>query len=505
VTFLGIDLGTTSCKVSIIDDEGALEQSASHEYRVVAPERGWAEQDPQLWWDALVGCCDEIEERHPGALGRVEGVSLCGQMHTQVLLDAAGSPLRPAITWMDQRSTTLVDEITADSDADSLIVREAQNKLTTTYTAAHLLWVQRAEPELWNHVATVLVAKDYLKYLLTGTKRIDYAEASGTLLFNNVAEAWSPDLLRLLGVPRRMLPEPGESTEVIGTILPKVGAVLHLTPGIPVVNGSSDNSAAAFGAGMVSAGEAALIIGTAGVVSVCSDQARPDPQFRTLSWHYCLPGRWVNLGVTQAAGESLNWFKHAFDGGREDAASGDIFAEYNREIGGIPDGSDGLVYLPYLNGERTPHWDADARGVFFGIGINHTKAHFIKAIMEGVSFALRDCVESVEDLDVAVSAVRAVGGGLKSPVWRTSLARILSRPVRTVEHPDTGNLGNAMLAAVGTGRYRSPEEASQAMVAPGKDLDEEAVPELERRYRTFKELYPVLKRTFKSNVEDERE
>jgi xylulokinase len=500
VNFLGIDLGTTSCKVSIIDDEGKLKESASHEYRIATPQRGWAEQDPLLWWNALVACCDEIEEHRPGMLGQVEGVSLCGQMHTQVLLDATGSPLRPAITWMDQRTTDLVDEITGIPDANSLIVSEAQNKLTTTYTAAHLLWVQRAEPEIWSRVETVLVAKDYLKYLLTGSKRIDYAEASGTLLFNNVTETWSPELLKLFGVPVRILPEPGESTEVVGRILPNVGNVLHLTPGVPVVNGSSDNSAAAFGAGMVNPGEAALIIGTAGVVSVCSDQARPDPQFRTLSWHYCLPGRWVNLGVTQAAGQSLNWFKHAFDGGRGDAASGDIFTEYNREIADIPDGSDGLVYLPYLNGERTPHWDADARGVFFGIGINHTKAHFIKAIMEGVSFALRDCVESVEDLDLEVSAVRAVGGGLKSPVWRASLARILSRPVRTVEHPDTGNLGNAMLAAVGTGRYRTAEVASQAMVAPGKNLDEQAIPELERRYQTFKELYPVLKRTFRSSA-----
>lgn len=496
-SYLGIDLGTTGCKTSVVTDTGEQPAVASREYAIFSPHTGWAEQNPTDWWTAVVSCCREIEESTPGTLRQIDAVSLCGQMHTQVLLDRDDRILRPAITWMDQRASALVDRINEDPDSRSMIVAESQNQLTSTYTAAHLRWIQENEPDTWKKTASILVAKDYLKYLLTDRRRIDYSEASGTLLFNNDEERWSDELLRFFKVPASMLPEPGESTEVIGTVTERASRELGIPQGTPVINGSTDNSAAALGGGMVHAGEAALIIGTAGVVSVCSDQARPDPQFRTLAWHYCLPKLWINLGVTQTAGESLNWFKQAFDGSRVDASSGDIFTEYNRDIANLPDGCDGLVFLPYLNGERTPHWDADARGVFFGIGLRHEKPHFIKAIMEGVSFALRDCIESVEELGVKVTAVRAVGGGLKSPVWRSSLARILARPIETVERPDTGNLGNAVLAALATGRYRSAEEAAAAMIAPGNRLNETTSESIEHRYATYKALYTRLRELFK--------
>lgn len=500
--YLGVDLGTTGLKAGVVTDTGEQVAVASREYRIDAPRPGWAQQDPGDWWKALVACCRDIEETETGLLGKVDAVSLCGQMHTQVLLDDQDVVLRPAITWMDQRASQIVDRVNADEAARSMIVGESQNQLTSTYTAAHLAWIQANESEVWKRTRTVLVAKDYLKYLMTGAKRIDYSEASGTLLFNNVTEAWSEELLRYFSVSPDLLPQPGESIEVIGTITPATATALGLKQGTPVINGSTDNSAAALGGGMVSAGEAALIIGTAGVVSVCSDQARPDPEFRTLSWHYCLPNRWINLGVTQTAGESLNWFKRAFDGSRVDASSGDIFAEYNRDIAEVPDGCEGLVFLPYLNGERTPHWDANARGVFFGIGIQHEKAHFIKAIMEGVSFALRQNVESVEDLGTEVTAVRAVGGGLKSPVWRSSLAKILARPIETVERPDTGNVGNAILAAVATGRYESPEAAVATMVTSGNRLSEDSSEILEKSYAIYTSLYTHNRDLFASLHQD---
>ena len=483
-------------KVSVTDDAAKELATASREYQTSSPKPGWVEQDPADWWKALVACCGEIKETAPGVLEKVDGVSLCGQMHTQVLLDSGGEVVRPAITWMDQRSADVVAEITGRKGQGELIVSETQNQLTTTYTAAHLAWIQRQEPEAWQRVSKVLVAKDYLKYLLTGAEAIDYSEASGTLLFNNETETWSDRMLELFDVPREVLPDVAESNVVIGEITEAAAEKTHLRPGVKVVNGSTDNSAAALGAGMVTPGEAALIIGTAGVVSVCSDRPLPDPEFRTLSWHYCLPGRWINLGVTQTAGESLNWFKSAFDGGRPDASSGDIFAEYNREIAAIPDGSEGLVFLPYLNGERTPHWDTSARGVFFGLGLGHRKAHFIKAIMEGVSFALRNCVESVEDLGTHVREFRAVGGGLKSPIWRTSLARIMGRPINTVKRPDTGNIGNAMLAGMALGVFSDPEHAASAMVEQGERMHEETPAVYDAIYRIYTRLYSSVKGDF---------
>ena len=495
-TYLGVDLGTTGLKVAVINENGELVVSESHEYPIATPKVGWAEQNAEDWWKALAVACTSIERSHPGTLRQVIAISLCGQMHTQVLMDGDGALLRPAITWMDQRSANIVERINQDTAHREMIIANTQNRLTTTYTAAHLSWIQENEPETWERTRHVLVAKDYLKYRLTGQYVTDYSEASGTLLFNNASERWSDEVLRFFNIPQSILPELRESSERIGTVRKEAAQTLHLTPGTPVINGSTDNSAAALGAGMVQVGQAALIIGTAGVVSVCSDHAQPDPHFRTLAWHYCLPKRWINLGVTQTAGESLNWFKEAFDGQRDDASTGDIFSEYNREIASLPDGSDGLTFLPYLNGERTPHWDAAARGTFFGIGLHHRKAHFIRAIMEGVSFALRDAIESVEDLGTTVSSFHAVGGGLKSPVWSTTLARVLSRPIQTVEHPDTGNVGNAVLAAVAMGRYATAEEAVAKMVLTGRTLREEAHPNLEERYGIYRELYRVLRPLF---------
>lgn len=494
-TFVGIDVGTTGLKVTVVDERGGQVASASREYPIATPQPGWAEQDPEHWWAALVAACREIVERDPGALSHASAVSLCGQMHTEVLLDGDGAIVRPAITWMDQRSSSIVDRINEGQSAAS-IVDHTQNRLTTTYTAAHLMWIRENEPEAWERASSVLVAKDFLKYRITGRRVTDYSEASGTLLFNNVTESWSEEMMSLFEVPRGLLPDLAESIERIGSVTEDAAGVLGLTAGTPVANGSTDNSAAALGGGMVSAGQAALIIGTAGVVSVCSDTALPDPQSRTLSWHYCLPGRWINLGVTQTAGESLNWFKEAFDGEKADAGSGDIFAQYNRAIESVPDGCEGLTFLPYLNGERTPHWDAAARGVFFGVGLHHKKPHFVKAIMEGVSYALRDNIESVEDLGTTVTSVRAVGGGLKSPIWRRSLARIIGRPLETVERPDTGNVGNAILAAVSIGAHSDAESAVSSFVAAGNSLREEMSATYQKGYRLYRDLYTALRAEF---------
>lgn len=496
-SFVGIDLGTTGLKVSIVSERGDVTATASREYPILSPRTGWAEQNPREWWDALVAACREIEQKKPGELASVSAVSLCGQMHTQVYLDRSNEVLRPAITWMDQRTVGLVDEFNADPAGARLAMDETQNRLTSTYTAPHLRWVQRNDGETWKRTEKILIAKDYLKFLLTGEMMIDHSEASGTALFNNVTEDWSDAMLDAFSVKRSLLPDTASSPEIIGKVTAEAAKTTGIPVGIPVANGSTDNSAAALGAGMVDPGQVTLIIGTAGVVSVCSDEARPDPQNRTLSWHYCVPGRWINLGVTQTAGESLNWFKEVFDGDKADVTSGDIFADYNQAIADIPAGSGGMIFLPYLNGERTPYWDSSARAVFFGASLSSTKAHFIKAIMEGVSFALRNCIDSVEDLGQKVASVRAVGGGLKSPTWMEALAGIVARPLTTVETSDAGNLGNAMIAGVGTGLFGDFTEAAKAIVREKETVSRKPNPEYEKQYRIFRSLYEQLRPSYK--------
>jgi xylulokinase len=311
----------------------------------------------------------------------------------------------------------------------------------------------------------------------------------------------------LFDIPRSYFPEARPSDEIIGTVNAEAAKLTGITAGTPVNNGSADCSTAALGAGMVKSGQVTLIIGTAGVIAVCSDKPLIDPQNKTLCWKYCLRDKWVTLGITQTAGESLNWFKHAFDSDRDSRSfensgslSGDIFNQYNQVIQEIPDGSEGLIFLPYLNGEITPYWDSSARGVYFGINLSTTKGHFIKAVMEGVSFALRNCVETVESLGIEIDEIRAVGGGLKSPVWLNTLGKILKKPVYTVEMPDTGLIGNMILCRHALQPETSVEDIVNAIAKFDQKIHyPEPCEVYEKQYEVFLRLYENLKETFRLN------
>lgn len=498
-TLLGIDLGTTSLKISIFSEKGEWIASEYQEYPILIPEAGFAEQDPEAWWKGLISSCKELSKKHPEEFQSISGIGICGQMHTQVYLDNELKILRPAITWMDQRSSAIVDQIKSDSTYRDLIFRETSNDVSTTYTAMHVKWVQENQPEIWSRVRHILVAKDYLKFKLTGQMVTDYAEASGTLLFDVQKEKWSETAFNIFGIPKDYFPEVLPSDALIGTISTEASKATGLRSGIPVVNGSSDNSASALGAGMTNPGQVTLIIGTAGVITVCSDRPLVDPQKRTLCWHYCLRDHWATLGIMQTAGESLEWFKNTFDhqSGIQ-ASSGDIFNQYNESAKNIPEGSEGLIFLPYLNGERTPYWDADARGVFFGINLKTSKAHFIRSIMEGVSFALRNNIEAVESLGIQINEVRAVGGGLKSQVWLEILGKILRKPIATVSIRDTANLGNILLCGHALEIFSSYQNAAEKIISTddkvfypnGSDM-------YERRYPVFLDLYERIKPLYK--------
>jgi xylulokinase len=504
-TILSIDLGTTGLKAGLVTIDGRVEASASQEYSIDTPAAGYAEQDPEKWWQALISCCRSLKESHPKFFSQVEGIGICGQMHTQAHLDSSLRLLRPAITWMDQRSSSIADRINGEKSMKAAVFAETQNVATTTYTATHLKWIKDNQPDIWSKISHVLVAKDFLKYRLTGEMVIDYSDASGTLLFNVKERHWSEAMFKLFGVPPAFLPEVKPSDEIIGTVTQEAAKATGLRSGTPVANGSADCSTAALGAGMVRSGQVTLIIGTAGVVAVCADQPLPDAKDRTICWNYCLRDKWVMMGITQTAGESLNWFRTAFDqNGTGGQSSKDVFEQYNNAIRDIPDGSDGLIFLPYLNGERTPYWDSNARGVFFGINLATRKAHFIKAIMEGVSFALRNCMETLESLGITVDQVMAVGGGLKSETWLNTLGKIVRKPIRTVGLADTGLVGNMLICSKALGLISSIPETVKKISDYDQDINfPDAIPEYEKQYKQFLRLYDDLKIRFSAAASTE--
>jgi xylulokinase len=497
--FLGIDLGTTGLKTTLIDASGEVISSEHAEYPILSPRKGYAEQDPEHWWSGLKKCCQSLGDKYPRHMAELLGIGICGQMHTQVCLDERLNILRPSITWMDQRSSAIADRINRDKEAGDLVFQETKNFATTTYTALHLKWIQENQPEIWRQVRHALIAKDFLKYRLTGEMVTDYSDAAGTLLFDVAKCRWSGKMFDLFGFSPGLLPEVRPSDEIIGKTTREVFEQTGIPEGTPVVNGCADHTAASLGAGVVRSGQVTAIIGTAGVISVCSGRPLPDAKGATLCWNYCLRNRWVILGIMQTAGESLNWFKNSFDQKQgSPGVAGDIFELYNRLVADIPDGSEGLIFLPYLNGERTPYWDPDARGVFFGIGLSTVKAHFVKAIMEGVCFALRQNVETVEHLGITIDEIRCLGGGSKSPVWMHTLAKVLRKPIRSLRVRDAGALGSIILCATALGVYPSAEKAVETLVMSEKALHvDEPLPVYERQYSLFLDLYANLRQTFK--------
>ncbi len=493
---LAVDLGTTALKADLADEAGRTIASASVGYKTFGDREGFAEQDPTAWWSALVDACGALTKEQPGAFGSVALVAMCGQMHTHVYLDEGHRPLRSAISWMDQRAAPIVEELKEDADAAALIKRETANAVTATYTAPNLLWVRRNDPATWKQSRSVLVAKDYVKFLLTGEMATDPSEAAGTLLFNVAEGRWSAPLLDLFRVDEAMLPQVAPAAHVIGRVIRRAAEETGIPEGTPVVNGATDNSTAALGAGVTENGEATAIIGTAGVISVCSDHPIPDPNDAVVCWNYALANKWINLGVMQTAGESLNWFRRAFDA--DAAGDSDVFSQYNAMIADVPDGSEGLFFLPYLNGERTPYWDGDARGVFFGAGLGTTKAHFVRAIMEGVAMALRHNAETVEALGQEITEVRAVGGGLRSRAWLRILSAVLEKPIRVIHAGEPSVRGNVALGRTATGEIDDPAELVKASEERTSEVLEPAGEHrFDEHYGLFLDLYTQLQPLFK--------
>ena len=488
--FLGIDTSTTATKALLIDDQGQMVGVASNEYPFDTPQPLWSEQDPALWWTATVESIRQVIAKTGVDVGFVKGIGLTGQMHGLVLLDENGKVLRPSILWNDQRTSAQCDSIRAKLGKEKLIQITGNNALTG-FTAPKILWVQEHEPEIWKRVRHILLPKDYVRYKLTGEYASDRAGGSGTILFDLAKRDWSPEVLSALDIPCEYLPKTYEGTEVTGTLSPSVADELGLPAGIPVFGGGGDQAAAAVGTGAVRTGVVSLSLGTSGVVFATTDNPTIEPEGRLHAFCHSIPRKWHFMGVMLSAAGSLRWHRDTFAPGTE-------YDTLLKPASAIPAGSNGLFFLPYLTGERTPHPDPLARGAFVGLTVRHSFPHLTRAVLEGVSFGLRDSFELMKSAGLEnISQVRVTGGGARSPLWRQILADVLGAEIVTVNAEEGAAFGTALLAAVGSGAFSSVEFAcDETIQIIGSTSPGENQIIYEKMYSYYRGLYPALKPTF---------
>jgi len=484
---LGVDVSTTATKAVAVDETGAVRGVGSAEYAVSTPHPLWSEQDPVDWWEAAGEAIGRAVE---GRGGQVAAIGLAGQMHGAVLLDEADRVLRPAILWNDQRTGAECDEIRRLVGAEELI-RTTGNDALTGFTAPKLLWVRHHEPDVWARVRHVLLPKDYVRLRLTGVRAMDKADAAGTLLLDLAERDWSDRVLDALGIPRSWLPATAEGPAVVGTVRDVAAEVIGLRDGMPVVAGAGDQAANAVGAGVVDPGSMALSLGTSGVVFAATAQPIHDPQGRVHAFCHAVPGRWHMMSVMLSAAGSLRWFRDAL-------APGVPFDQLVAEADAVEPGADGLLFLPYLTGERSPHPDPYARGAFVGLTARHGRGHLVRAVLEGVAFGLRDGLDLMLAAGTPEPAqIRASGGGTTSALWRQILADVLRAQIATPATTEGAAYGAAILAAVGAGWFPDVATACAALVraTPAADPGPEAEAYAERHAR-YRELYPALKPAF---------
>ena len=490
--FLGIDVGTGGTRAVAIDETGRVVAAATAEHEPFAsPQTGWAEQHPEDWWRATQQAVRAVLAKGVSA-DRIASVGFSGQMHGSVLLDERGEVIRPALIWCDQRTDAQCRAITQRIGTERLIELVC-NPALTGFTLPKLLWVREMEPDQWRRVRSILLPKDFVRFRLTGERASDVADSSGTLLFDVKNRRWSSEMLAAFEIPETLLPRVFESPEVTGQISAAGAAATGLREGTPVVAGAGDQAAGAVGIGIVEAGTVSATIGTSGVVFAATDRPALDPKGRVHTFCHAIPGRWHVMGVTQGAGLSLRWFRDRFGAGPDDGR--DPYERLTEEAAQAPPGADGVLWAPYLMGERTPHLDPHARAALVGLAANHTRAHIIRAILEGVAFSLRDTFEIFREMRVPVERVRLGGGGARSQLWRQIQADVYGHEVETVEAEEGAAYGAAILAGVGVGAWPSVDAACKAVVrvASRTSPDEQTAQVMDRQYAAFRALYPALR------------
>ncbi len=498
---LGIDVSTTGVKALLVDERGAIVATETSPLTLSTPRPLWSEQNPEEWWQATVASLrrllarPDVDRRAIGALG------LTGQMHGLVLLDEHGKVLRPAILWNDQRTGAECDEIRNTVGRERLI-RITGNDALTGFTAPKLLWVRRHEPDVWSRASTMLLPKDYVRFRLTGVRAMDKADGSGTLLFDLARRTWSADVAEAIGVPTSWLPPTFEGPETTAKLSAVAGEETGLPAGIPVVAGGGDQSAGAVGVGAVEPGIVSAVLGTSGVVFATTDAPIVEPDGRLHAFCHAVPGRWHLMSVMLSAAGSLQWYRDTL------APSAD-FNSLLAEAADVPPGAGGLIFLPYLTGERTPYPDPLARGAFVGLTRAHGRGHLTRAVLEGVAFGLKDCFDLMAAAPKPPSAGRAAadarpttarisGGGAKGALWRQIVASVLGVRVERVNSTEGAAFGAALLAGVGTGVWPDvPCACARTIAVTGEDQPVDAWRETYARlHQVYRSLYPALTPTF---------
>lgn len=485
---MGIDVSTTGVKALIIAPDGQVIASANTEQPLSTPYPLWSEQDPADWWRSTLASVSQALARSGISGAEITAIGLTGQMHGLTLLDERGTVLRPAILWNDQRTAAQCDEIRARIGRKRLIEITGNDALTG-FTAPKILWVRENEPQIYARVRHILLPKDYVRYLLTGGFAVDCADGAGTILFDIKTRNWSPEILNALDIPIEWLPKTFEGSQVTGAISAEAAALTGLKAGTPVVGGGGDQAAQAVGVGAVRPGIVALTLGTSGVVFASTNGPFIEPEGRLHAFCHSVPGRWHLMGVMLSAAGSLRWY-------RDTLAPGEDYDSLLAPAEQVQPGCEGLLFLPYLTGERTPHPDPLARGAFAGLTVRHTKAHLTCAILEGVAFGLRDSFELIKTAgQVQIDQVRVSGGGAKSHLWRQILADVFNAELVTVNTTEGAAYGAALLAGVGCGIYSDTDAAcAKAVKVTGSTIPQALnVEKYDRLFPFYRDLYPALK------------
>ncbi|MEW8479823.1 MAG: xylulokinase [Candidatus Thiodiazotropha endolucinida] len=488
--FIGIDCSTTATKALLADASGEVVAVAATEYPFETPKPLWSEQDPSLWWDGTTKSIGAFLKKADVSGDDVAAVGLTGQMHGLVLMDEAGKVLRPSILWNDQRTQAQCDEIHETFGTEKFI-RITGNKSLTGFTASKVLWVRQNEPDVYAKAKHILLPKDYVRYCMTGEYAMDKAGGAGTVLMDLKNRRWSDEVLDKLEIPSDWMPPLYEGTEVTGTITAEAARATGLKEGIPVVAGGGDQAAQAVGVGAVEEGIVALTLGTSGVVFATTNAAFIEPEGRLHAFCHSVPGKWHLMGVMLSAAGSLRWYHDTF---APDLDYDTLLAP----AADVPAGSDGLLFLPYLTGERTPHPDPLARGAFVGITVRHTKAHFTRAVLEGVAYGLKDSFDLMKAAGLSkIKQVRVSGGGARNKLWQQILADIFDAELVTVNTTEGAAYGAALLAGVGAGTWANVEEAcGQAIRITGEVKQGENVAAYAEMGKFYSGLYPALTPTF---------
>ncbi|MCA8988856.1 MAG: xylulokinase [Planctomycetaceae bacterium] len=504
--YLGIDIGTSGTKTLAMREDGAILATSTFEYPLSSPRPGWSEQDPEDWWQASIKGVRKVLSEGKIKAADVKGIGLSGQMHGSVFLDQAQSVIRPALLWNDQRTVAECAEIEQLAGGRKKLIQMVANPALTGFTAPKILWLRNHEPRNYEKLRQVLLPKDYIRYLLTGEFATEVSDASGTLLLNVAGRDWSKPLLSKLQLDAGLLPKVYESEEVSGQLTHEAAKLLGLNPGTPVVGGGGDQAASAIGNGIVKSGVVSATMGTSGVIFAHSQEMQVDPAGRVHTFCHAVRGAWHVMGCVLSAGGSLQWYRNQLaelEVAQAKKQKLDPYQLLTEQAASVGPGCEGLLFLPYLSGERTPHADANARGCWIGLSLRHRRAHLVRSVMEGATYAMRDTLEIIKEMNIPVRQVRLSGGGARSPLWRQMQADIYGKTCVTINAEEGPAYGVALLAAAGTGAYKNVVEACQKTISVVSETktDRKAAKIYDQFYPHYQRLYRSLKNDFAAIAE----